>query len=455
MKLFLLLPFIIFGLSANATDYYVSANGNDANNGTSTSTPWRTLNKVNSYFSSLQPGDRVLLNRGDVFYGSITVNKSGTSGAPITIGAYGSGAKPVITGFTTVTSWNDLGGNIWESSNAVSTLPYTNMVTVNGVNTAMGRYPNSGMLYYQSHSGQNQITSNGLTGSPNWTGAELALFVTTYTIGRNLITTQSGGTLTFNNDPLDGNIQRDNQGFIIQNDARTLDTDNEWYYNPSTKKLRIYSIIRPSNVKIATVETLMHIEGKKSYITVDGIAFEGSNSASVSLVNAGYTSVKNCDLNFSGKDAIYGPYGGPSPNVLIENCSLNNSNGSGIDLSGDFSNATIRLNTIKNSGTVMGMGGSGDSHNAISITGIKSLVEYNIINNAGYKAINFYGDNSTIQYNHIDGYCILLHDGGGIYTFNGSGVSHTGMKISNNIILNGITNPGIYSDEKANGIEIS
>ncbi|HEY9343627.1 MAG TPA: hypothetical protein VIQ23_18770, partial [Hanamia sp.] len=84
MKLFLLLPFIIFGLSANATDYYVSANGNDANNGTSTSTPWRTLNKVNSYFSSLQPGDRVLLNRGDVFYGSITVNKSGTSGSPIT-----------------------------------------------------------------------------------------------------------------------------------------------------------------------------------------------------------------------------------------------------------------------------------------------------------------------------------------------------------------------------------
>src|SRR5665647_1176189 len=168
MKKFFLLPLIIFGLTANATNYYISSSGSDANNGTSTSTPWKTLSKLNAYFSSLQPGDNVLLNRGDVFYGSINVNKSGSFGSPITIGAYGSGAKPVITGFTNVTSWTNLGGNIWESTNAVSTLPYTNMVVVNGVNTAMGRYPNTGSYYhYQSHSGNTSITSSDLSGTPN------------------------------------------------------------------------------------------------------------------------------------------------------------------------------------------------------------------------------------------------------------------------------------------------
>src|SRR5437870_5324703 len=106
---------LIFGLTANATTYYVSNSGNDSNNGTSTSTPWRTLSKVNSFFNSLKPGDNVLLNRGEVFYGKITIGKSGTSTARITIGAYGSGAMPVITGFTDVNSWTNLGGNIWES----------------------------------------------------------------------------------------------------------------------------------------------------------------------------------------------------------------------------------------------------------------------------------------------------------------------------------------------------
>ena len=44
--------------SASATNYYVSANGNDANNGTSTSTPWQTINKLNS-FKGFGVGDNV------------------------------------------------------------------------------------------------------------------------------------------------------------------------------------------------------------------------------------------------------------------------------------------------------------------------------------------------------------------------------------------------------------
>ena len=141
MKSLLVLSFIIFGFTVSAKTYYISNSGNDANSGTDPSTPWQTLNKLNS-FKSLAPGDNVLFNRGNTFYGSITVSNSGSSGNPITYGAYGSGANPVITGFTTVTAWNNLGGNIWESSNAVSTLSSCNMVSVNGVNTAMGRYPN-------------------------------------------------------------------------------------------------------------------------------------------------------------------------------------------------------------------------------------------------------------------------------------------------------------------------
>ena len=114
MKQLFSVLFIISCLTASAKNYYISSvSGNDANSGTSTTAAWKTITKLNSSFSTLLPGDAVLFNRGETFYGSIIVSKSGSSGSPIVIGAYGTGANPVITGFTTVNTWTNLGNNIW------------------------------------------------------------------------------------------------------------------------------------------------------------------------------------------------------------------------------------------------------------------------------------------------------------------------------------------------------
>src|SRR5664279_919094 len=190
-----LLAFIIVSLTANATTYYFSASGDDANNGTSPSTPWKTLAKFNSIFSTKTAGDNFLFKRGDVFYGTITINKSAVAGSPFTLGAYGTGANPVITGFTAVTAWTNLSGNIWESTNAVSTLAKCNMVVINGVNTPMGRYPSTGYLTFQSHMATTSITSSSLNGTPNWTGAEVVVRSSQWTLDRSKIISQSGGTL--------------------------------------------------------------------------------------------------------------------------------------------------------------------------------------------------------------------------------------------------------------------
>ncbi|MEP6949075.1 MAG: hypothetical protein ABI863_07375, partial [Ginsengibacter sp.] len=145
MRKFLIafLLIITIGFTTNAKTYYVSNSGNDNNDGLTTSTPWKTLAKVSSFYG-FAAGDDVLFNRDEEYYGRLIINNSGSSGNPITIGAYGSGAMPVITGFSAINSWTNLGNNIWESTNSVSGLPYVNMVVVNGVNTAMGRFPNTG-----------------------------------------------------------------------------------------------------------------------------------------------------------------------------------------------------------------------------------------------------------------------------------------------------------------------
>src|SRR5678815_4651533 len=251
------LLFFALSFTANATTYYFSTSGNDANNGTSTSTPWKTLSKFNSVFASKAPGDYFLFKRGEVFYGNMNISRSGSSTARITIGAYGTGANPVITGLTTVSAWTNLGGNIWESTSSVSGLSAVSMVVIKGINTPMGRYPNTGYLTYQSFSGRTSITSSSLSVTPNWKGAEVVIRKQRWIIDRNPITAQSGGTLTYtSSSTYNGQA---GYGFFIQNDSRTLDLQNEWYYSPSTKKIRVYSTTTPSSVQVATKDTLVYI----------------------------------------------------------------------------------------------------------------------------------------------------------------------------------------------------
>ncbi|MCW2119358.1 hypothetical protein [Flavobacterium sp. 7A] len=83
-------------LNAFATDYYFSASGNDSNNGKSVEKPLKSLSKVASI--NLKAGDKVLLKKGDVFYGAVELSAvAGKEGKPILISSYGQGTqKPVI-----------------------------------------------------------------------------------------------------------------------------------------------------------------------------------------------------------------------------------------------------------------------------------------------------------------------------------------------------------------------
>lgn len=80
---------------AQPTTYYVSPNGSDANNGTSPSTPWQTINKIDS--ATFQAGDRILFEGGQTFPGSLYFDSSDNSTAqsPITISSYGTGRATI------------------------------------------------------------------------------------------------------------------------------------------------------------------------------------------------------------------------------------------------------------------------------------------------------------------------------------------------------------------------
>jgi len=99
--------------------YYVSSSvGNDGNDGHSEQTAWQSLARVNA--TEFQPGARILFRRNDLWRGSLRA-KSGVEGRPITYGAYGDGAKPILQGSVAKhmpTSWVRAGRSLWKTSPA-------------------------------------------------------------------------------------------------------------------------------------------------------------------------------------------------------------------------------------------------------------------------------------------------------------------------------------------------
>jgi len=112
LKSILIIIFLVLNTIVSATDYYISSSGDDTNNGLSSSTPWKTITKVNSV--TFSAGDNILFNRGDTWRESLIANSGSASGF-ITYGAYGTGPKPKLLGSVTANNgWIDLGSNIWQ-----------------------------------------------------------------------------------------------------------------------------------------------------------------------------------------------------------------------------------------------------------------------------------------------------------------------------------------------------
>lgn len=118
----------VMAFPARAVTFYVDPAGDDSRAGTSTSTAWQTLSKIEDYGkrTGFLPGDAILLKRGGVWRERLNFPSSGTAAKPIIIDAYGSGNKPLILASRTGLSWTRYSGNIWATGN-IDLAPNTNV----------------------------------------------------------------------------------------------------------------------------------------------------------------------------------------------------------------------------------------------------------------------------------------------------------------------------------------
>lgn len=457
MKLLIFL--LLLPLTTFANNYYVSSSfGNDANNGSQIA-PFATLAKVNTL--TLNAGDTVFLNKGDIFTGGLNIARSGSAGNPVVLSSYGSGSKPVISGFSNITSWTLLSGGVYQ---ATATQP--NMVLLDGSFQPISRYPKTTYLNVNSHSG-NTINAS-LSGVPSFSGGEIVVRKTHWILDRATVNSQSTTSVTSSGG---GYAIADGFGFFFQNHVNACTALGDWAYSGG-KLLMYFGSGGPTGhtVQAASISNLNNLSGR-SYLTFIGLAFDGSNTASVNLANSNHIVFTGCDITNSGTNGIKAD--ASTNNITFVSGSINRSNSNAI-VGSNSPNWIIRYNDIENTGMVAGMGSSGDgTYFGTNDLGNNSLVEYNVIHNTGYVGINFSGSGGNgnsviIRYNLIDGYCIVKDDGGAIYTGNVAGPSSYSQRtISNNIVINGVGASagagggtqyfsvfGIYMDDNAADVNI-
>jgi hypothetical protein len=97
------------------TTYFVANDGSDNYSGKSTSTPWKTIAKVNA--TTFVPGDQIRFKGGHEWKEWLYWPSSGSEVYPIIIDSYSSGNKPIISGLDTSTRWKTNGTWINSSTN--------------------------------------------------------------------------------------------------------------------------------------------------------------------------------------------------------------------------------------------------------------------------------------------------------------------------------------------------
>lgn len=466
--IFLCLTFFV-----NATNWYVDNAASGTNSGT-ISNPWTSIASIN--WGSINSGDTLFISKRD-YAEKMVVGRSGSSGNPIIIAGYNgidpTQSQPTINGFTSVSSWTNISGNIWESTSAIkSPTSMLGVVTSNGSSLLRGRYPkatdaNSGYLLFQSHSGEGTgavITSNAISGLPSFVNGEIVIRKNHWILERYTLTGQTSTTCTLGawTTPSWGgtdvyNLQN-NWGFFFQNDADACTVQGEWYYNTSTRKLGMYSTSNPSSlgIKASIIDTLIDFDGY-SYLKLVGITVTGANQLGANIQGSAGLQFENCTFSYIGRDGLYGW----SENLTLNNCTLTHINNNGV-YTNSASTATITNSTFSYIYNIAGEGQNSDQQgHAISYAGANSVIQNNTILAMGYQGIRFHGASVLVKNNYIKDVCLVKDDGGAIY---GGAMNLAGTVIDGNIVINSQGQPdgtdganygeGIYIDDQGENVLI-
>ncbi len=415
---------LVFSTLLSAATYYVSNSGDDTNNGTTPGTAFATCANAKS---KLKARDTLLLNRGDIFRDSLNLSTI----ADPAIGCYGpaDSPKPIISGSVAIAPWSVHNGSVWVAScdKGIEKLFTDNTLM------PLARYPDTGWLRIdtmtEDNDGSNTIIKvAALTSHPNnsagyWNKAQIRWRRWSWWFETRQISSYDGsGTLA-----LDGksiiHIALDSKGwgFYIDNKFEEISSPGEWFYDSSAKKVYLYPPggVDPNTLLVegACLSTGIELAGG----TVSDINFRHQTKYGLSLART--STISRCCF-----EGIGGDEGGSALRAtwdiadsrIVDNVFKNNLNIgiSWYENSGKLGKTIIERDTLINTGTFPGYGGSGTWHAVGILVHLSANVRVrnNYIDRTGYAGILLGSDSNFVQYNIIKNAMWTLNDGAAIYT---------------------------------------
>jgi len=514
--------------SLHAATYYVAppaSGGNDSNPGTLAS-PYATIQRAANVATA---GDTVQIRAG-TYREAVTPTNSGTSGSPITYRNYNtetvtiSGADP-ISGVT----WAQEGttsvykATLPASGPGAMTLNNQNQIFVDGRPLILARWPNVSSDLSLVRPNLSHITGlvNLGTAVPNqwtlevtdpnlpniaWTGALMGIQcivmgpwgtgkVTAFDNATKKLTIQVrpphtlATELPFFEDPVGSG--KNGSRFWLSGVSGALDAPGEWFYNPSTRELRVWlpTSDSPANrtIEVRANRPWAFNLTQKNYITLQGLKFLATSVTTE-------TFPLGTEMNVIGATR-FDPNSPRSRNVILDGLSFASvfhadsvdTDGGTFDPADPYTALTEKTGVVVAglNHTMQNCVVEGSSANGVVVLGEGHLISNNVIHNVALLAHEhagiYMGDtwhyckkvqiknnsiydttNYFIRFYAARG-CVIHHndcwagktivtDGGGIYSFGGDGQGDTSSRteVAYNRIHDGYVDHlgamGIYLD---------
>lgn len=437
MKKFLILTFVvlsvlsvgIFGKNilnsriaeAAGTIYYIdNLAGNDLNTGTSITSPWKSISKINSY--NFVGGDQVLFKRGGVWREQLIIPSSGNSTDPITFGAYGSGNNPVISG-SELKGWTQ-NGAVWSTNQFFDPL----------------------CLFVGSNSGV-RVSNLSAVNSSNkwyWDSSQKLLYVYSNSNPASLVEVPTRDHAIVSQSSQRSYI---NINDLVLKNARVYNLKNSSGSNWTLRRNSISNSCHGGMI----FENVNYVKVFENDISYSNQIGPSAWHEAVTLSNVNNFSVNNNIVHDNAEDGIVIKYGSKNGTVLRNNVYKNAAASIYID---GAENTEVAYNLVRDS-SAADKPGIGLSIEYAANPGFYNLRDVNVHNNVVYgngvgiwvwiedgaeqyaKISNVKIDNNTVFGNNQTNW-------GGIFIFGTGNISNfgTGNTIRNNILFNNTAKVG-------------
>jgi len=452
-----------------STTWYVSPYGSNTNPGTQAA-PFKTIQEAANVAG---PGDTVLIHAG-TYRESVTPARSGAAGAPITYKPYGDGTV-TISGANVVSGFQQSNRSIYTTYNDSYNLGEgNNQIFVNGQMINEARWPSTSLDL--SHPTLATAASNTpkVVAMGQWTTSTLRDPALTQPAGfwdgaiidilpgqqwvaqTGTVIRSSYGQLTYRYEQMNVPYALPSAGdkFYLFGTPGALDSSGEWYRNPSTGELSIWTP-GSKDPDSETIEVKARRDAfdldNRSYIVIQGISLfaatiqtnNHSNGIVLNGLDAKYVSQFAVDSDGWNEPTVTGIQLCGSGSVL-ENSVIQYSAGDGVYLDGSHNSVNNCIVTETDYSATSGSG--------IEVLGVGMTVENSTIYNAGRDGIIISNSSGTSVLRNLV-YDVMLQttDGGGIYTY---GTDGAGGEIAYNRVYDvhsgGYGAAGIYLDNYSN-----